>query len=466
MRHPSTGAMSIMPLLSLALVVSTALTTTGAANVSGTGSDVSGKQTVAVQNNGSHLSLDNQVKRLQQRIERRFGVTASAYNVKLALIERRTLLGHRIDVGFSGLTGMHAAPSWAASLAEHPEWIVFDSNKVSFSIDQALVLASFDAEYPAGMERATHAEVTGTYDDNGILRATIVGTPKDGYVIDTVLAAKTIANAFAKQDPSVIIPVEFQEGTVVKDGVPLTLLATGKSEFASSPAGRKHNVRKAMNERLNAAIAPQGQEFSFNKTLGGPVTYSRGWVDSLIIVNGNQLEPAAGGGICQAATTLYRSIVLAGLQVGKRKPHSLYVTYYKKFGLGIDATIYPGKQDLTFTNDTPGDIVILAHTNDKHEGFVSLYGINDGRAVAMDGPYLGATAPDWMQVNGRPVSSREVVWNQTITRADGTVTNNLIVSNYSKMPANSLAKEFPAPVGLADFYDPVEVPVETVAGNL
>ncbi len=458
--------MSIIPLLSLALVVSTALSASGAAQVVDMDSEQTGKIMAAVQNNGSHLSLDNQVKRLQQRIEKRFGVAASAYNVKLALIERRTLLGHRINVGFSGLTGMHAAPSWTASLAEHPEWMVFDSNKVSFGIDQAFVLASFDAEYPAGMERATHAEVTGTYDDNGILRATVVGTPKDGYVIDTVLAAKTIANAFAKQEQSVVIPVEFQKGTVVKDGVPLTLLATGKSEFASSPAGRKHNVRKAMNERLNGAIAPQGQEFSFNKTLGGPVTYSRGWVDSLIIVNGNQLEPAAGGGICQAATTLYRSIVLAGLQVGKRKPHSLYVTYYKKFGLGIDATIYPGKQDLTFTNDTPGDIVILAHTNDKHEGFVSLYGVDDGRTVAMDGPYLGATAPEWMQVNGRPVSSREVVWNQTITRADGTVTNNLIVSNYSKMPAASLAKEFPAPVGLANFYDPVEVPVATVAGNL
>lgn len=466
MKHPSTGAMSIMPLLSLALVVSTALTASGAAQVLSADSDRPTSEVAAVKNKGSTLSLDNQVKRLQKRIESRFGVTASAYNVKLAVMERRALLGNRIDVGFSGLTGMHAAPSWAASLAEHPEWIVFDANKVTFSVDQALVLASFDAEYPAGMERATHAQVTGTYDDKGVLRATIVGTPKDGYVIDTVLASQTIAKAFAKHETSAIIPVEFQKGTVVKDGVPLTLLATGKSEFASSPAGRKHNVRKAMNEQLNATIALQGQEFSFNKTLGGPVTYSRGWVDSLIIVNGNQLEPAAGGGICQAATTLYRSIVLAGLPVGKRKPHSLYVTYYKKYGLGIDATIYPGKQDLTFTNDTPGDIVILSHTSDKHEGFVSLYGIDDGRTVAMDGPYLGATAPEWMKVNGRPVSSREVVWNQTITRADGTSTSNLIVSNYSKMPANSLAKEFPAPVGLANFYDPEELPAESVAGNL
>ncbi len=458
--------MGIIPLLSLALVLSTALTVSSTAQVLSLDSEHTGEKMAAVQNNGSHLSLDNQVKRLQQRIERRFGVTASAYNVKLALIERHTLLGHNINVGFSGLTGVHAAPSWVASLSEHPEWIVFNANKVSFGIDQALVLASFDAEYPAGMERATHAQVAETFEDNGVLRATIVGTPKDGYVIDTVLAAKTIANAFAKQEQSVIIPVEFQKGTVVKDGVPLTLLATGKSEFASSPAGRKHNVRKAINEKLNATIAPQGKEFSFNKTLGGPVTYSRGWVDSLIIVNGNQLEPAAGGGICQAATTLYRSIVLAGLPVGKRKPHSLYVTYYKKFGLGIDATIYPGKQDLTFVNDTPGDIVILAHTDDKHEGYVSLYGVDDGRTVAMDGPYLGATAPEWMKVNGRPVSSREVVWNQTITRADGSVTYNLIVSNYSKMPANSLAKEFPAPVGLANFYDPVEEPAATVAGNL
>jgi len=457
--------MNIIPMLSLAVFVSTALTATGTARVLYVEDETAHQEEVKVKNNGPSLSIENQIKRLQKRVQNRFGVLPSEYNAKRALLTRRALFGHTTNVAFSGLTDMHAAP-WTVSLSQHPDWVVFDAARMTFGIDEALVLASLDAEYPMGMQKASHAEVLSTYDDKGVLHASLSGTPRDGYILDTEIAARAVAEAFAAQKDSITLNLTFEKGTITKDGQKLTLLGTGKSEYASSPAGRKSNVRKSINERLNTAIAPKGEVFSFNETLGGPVTYSNGWLDSLIIVNGKDLEPAAGGGICQGATTLYRGVMLAGLPVIARKPHSLYVTYYKKFGLGIDATIFPKKQDFTFLNDTPGDIVILAHTNDKHEAFVSLYGIDDGRTVEMEGPYLAATAPEWIKVNGRPVSGREVVWNQKITFGDGTVKNNLIVSNYTGLPSNSLAKEFPQSVGNANFYDPVALPSTVVAENL
>lgn len=467
MRHPSKGAMSILPVLSLAIVASTALAASGTAKILNVDPAYTQGAATAVSNNGPRLSMDNQVERLQKRIKERFGVTPSAYNVKLALIERRALLSHRIDVGFSGLTGMHAAPSWTASLSEHPEWIVFDSNKISFGIDQALVLASFDAEYPAGMERATHATVTGTYDDKGVLHAVLEGTPKDGYVIDTVKASEVIAEAFAKQQPSVVIPVAFQKGTIVKDGQELTLLGTGMSEYSHSPWGRIQNIKKEVRERLNGSIAVQGETFSFNETFGGPVSKSNGWYDSLIIVNGKDLEPAPGGGICQAATTTYRAVVLAGLPVVARKNHSLYVTHYKKYGIGIDATVFPKKQDMSFVNDTPGDIVILASMDEeKEEVTVRFYGIDDGRTVTMDGPYFGPTAPQWLQVNGRAVRNNEVAWNQVIRYADGREVTNVIVSSFVGLPYHSLSKEFAQPVGVADLLPKTEPAVDVVAENM
>lgn len=458
--------MGILPVLSLAIAVSATFTASGAARILHLDDEQNNKQMVQVQNHGPSLSIDNQVQRLQKRLENRFGIKPSAYNVKLALLARRSFLSHRVDVAFSGMTGMHAAPSWTASLAQHPEWLVFDPNGVTFGIDEAQVVSSFDTEYPAGIQRATHATVTSTYDDKGVEHAVIEGTAQDGYVLDTLAAAKNIAEAFAKQQDSVVLPLTFQKGTISKDGQALTLLASGMSEYSHSPWGRIQNIKKEVRERLNGSIAKQGEVFSFNETFGGPVSKSNGWYDSLIIVNGKDLEPAPGGGICQAATTTYRAAVLAGLPIVARNNHSLYVTHYKKYGLGIDATVFPKKQDMSFVNDTPADIIILSSMDEeKEEVTVKFYGIDDGRTVALEGPYLGPTAPSWLKVNGRAVRNNEVAWSQKITYPDGRVVDNVIVSDFVGLPYHKLSQEFPTSVGVADLMPKQEVPANAVAEN-
>ena len=139
------------------------------------------------------------------------------------------------------------------------------------------------------------------------------------------------------------------------------------------------------------------------------------------------------------ATTTYRAILLAGLPVVNRKAHSLYVSYYEKYGVGMDATVYPGQQDLTFTNDT-GNFLLVQSYDDGFEARVNIYGTSDGRIVRMEGPYFATNAPEDLSVHDRSLAKNEIVWRQHITYGGVTVTNT-IVSRYKTIPL-SIARKY------------------------
>ncbi|MDP7477109.1 MAG: VanW family protein, partial [Candidatus Peribacteraceae bacterium] len=159
-----------------------------------------------------------------------------------------------------------------------------------------------------------------------------------------------------------------------------------------------------------------------------------------VIFNGGDLEFAPGGGICQASTTVYRAIVNAGFPVMERRAHSLYVSYYKKHGVGIDATIYPGSQDLVFLNDSDSPLIIQAY-NDGTDATVNIYGSPDGRSVELNGPYFASTAPDGYLYKGRRIMETEIVWSQQVTYPDGSKKDYQIGSRYKTLP-KSVAVEF------------------------
>ena len=156
-----------------------------------------------------------------------------------------------------------------------------------------------------------------------------------------------------------------------------------------------------------------------------------------------QLVYEPGGGICQASTTVYRAALLAGFPVIERKAHSLYVTYYKKYGVGIDATIYPGSQDLSFRNDSKYPIIVQAY----HEGtnaYVNIYGTPDGRVATLNGPYFAATAPKEVVKQAGGIGSNEIVWLHSVQYPDGRTTTDTVESRYKQLP-RSLVTEYPVP---------------------
>lgn len=160
-----------------------------------------------------------------------------------------------------------------------------------------------------------------------------------------------------------------------------TLLGRGESNFSGSTSARIHNIKTGAN-KFNGVLIKPGEIFSFN-TLLGEIDSLNGYLPELVIKN-KKLVSEYGGGLCQVATTLFRSAIYAGLPIVERKPHSFPVHYYNP--QGFDATIYPGITDLKFTNNTPNYILIQNKISGAKLSF-EIYGTSDSRLVTVDGPY-------------------------------------------------------------------------------
>lgn len=106
-------------------------------------------------------------------------------------------------------------------------------------------------------------------------------------------------------------------------------------------------------KKVNGTVLMPGETFSLDKTLG-PRTWNNGFVDGNVI-DGGQIMMAAGGGISQAATTLYNAAFFAGYEDIQHKPHSLY---FDRYPAGREATIVSGALDMSFRNNTEYPAVI------------------------------------------------------------------------------------------------------------
>lgn len=105
-------------------------------------------------------------------------------------------------------------------------------------------------------------------------------------------------------------------------------------------------------ESINGISLADGEEFSFNKTVGQR-SKERGYKDAPIIFHGEK-SYGTGGGVCQVSTTVYMAALNAGLEINERHKHSENVSYAP----GTDATVVYGEKDLKFTNNT-GDTLYL-----------------------------------------------------------------------------------------------------------
>lgn len=167
-----------------------------------------------------------------------------------------------------------------------------------------------------------------------------------------------------------------------------SLLATGVSDFAGSPANRVHNI-KVGTAKFNGLLIAPGEEFSFVDHLG-EVGAKEGYLPELVIKN-NKTIPEYGGGVCQVSTTAFRGAMMAGLEIRERHPHSFPVKYYAP--QGFDAAIYPPSPDLKFVNDTTSNILIQSKVRGTKVYF-EFYGTDYGRKVVLTGPEEYDKKPD------------------------------------------------------------------------
>lgn len=170
------------------------------------------------------------------------------------------------------------------------------------------------------------------------------------------------------------------------------LIGVGKSKFSGSIANRVHNLSLAA-ARLNGTLVAPGETFSFNKTVG-EISGQTGYKEAYVIQQGRTVL-GDGGGVCQVSTTLFRSVMNAGLPVEERKAHAYRVHYYEEDSKpGLDATVFAPSTDFKFKNDTPGHILIQTSVDKKNLAMtIELYGSNDGRVSEVSTPVVSSQTP-------------------------------------------------------------------------
>lgn len=382
---------------------------------------------------GSALSARffTEAKTLALQLRTQHTVVPPAAILAAALRNREEMLRQSLSVHFEA--DDRTTQTWTVALKDHPAWLM---------LSHSLLSASFDID-PEQIEEElrTRPPVTAPADGRAgnvrqagkVLRADITGIAQEGYRFDIPAAAGLIAKALTGKQESVRVAVQKDGGSMIlttENGqvLRLALLSTGQSNFAHSPEARAWNVNKALQEKVSGVVVPPHTRYSFNDTLDTPITNKKGWKDALGLFGGGAAM-TPGGGICQVATTTYRAALFAGLPIIKRKAHSMYVSYYELGGVGMDATIFPGSQDLVFDNDTDGPLVFQAWA-EGDEARVRIYGVPDGRQVAMEGPYFNTTPK--RPSNLRALASNEIAWIQKIKTSEGTDVSKPLIATYFK----------------------------------
>ena len=120
---------------------------------------------------------------------------------------------------------------------------------------------------------------------------------------------------------------------------------------------RLNNIKLGVN-KLNGASVKPGETFSFNDHIG-PRTKEAGYQEAIIFDGQGNKVDGYGGGICQISSTLYNTVLNAGLEVIERHEHSRDVPYIEP---GKDATVSFGSEDFKFKNTSNRTITINAST--------------------------------------------------------------------------------------------------------
>ncbi len=119
------------------------------------------------------------------------------------------------------------------------------------------------------------------------------------------------------------------------------------STISSNSANANSNMATAL-EAINGTILEPGEVISFNDCTGNSNLMSNGYLPAGVISQG-AMTTGIGGGICQAATTLYNAGIMANMEIVEREPH-LWCSFYV-YG-GLDATIDWGAIDLKMKNNS------------------------------------------------------------------------------------------------------------------
>ncbi|MDX1918479.1 MAG: VanW family protein [Candidatus Caenarcaniphilales bacterium] len=109
---------------------------------------------------------------------------------------------------------------------------------------------------------------------------------------------------------------------------------------------QKANLRQAVHY-LQGVVIERGEIFSFNDAVGER-SEKRGFLPARTYLDKDSPD-SLGGGICAIASAIYQSALMLNLEIVERHPHTRRT---QSIPTGLDATIWYGKADLRFRNNT------------------------------------------------------------------------------------------------------------------
>lgn len=137
------------------------------------------------------------------------------------------------------------------------------------------------------------------------------------------------------------------------------VLGQFSTTYTNSSSNRAANLDNAA-KLINGTVLMPGEEFSTSGALS-PFTVDNGYQQAGAYLNGKVVD-SIGGGVCQAATTLYNALLLAELEITERFNHSMIVSYVEP---SMDAAISDGYKDLKFKNNTDAPVYIEGYTQGR-----------------------------------------------------------------------------------------------------
>ncbi|GAB4424573.1 MAG: VanW family protein [Chloroflexi bacterium OHK40] len=306
-----------------------------------------------------------------------------------AVEELRTILGGPVVLtGSSG--GCAQGCRWELTPEQIAEWVTLrrvlaadGSPTITVSVDQSGIRAALLPVAAAVREEGTLPRVA--WNDGALLIAE-PGQPGRGLDADQALALVSAALYGAPRTidlPLEPIPPPVTEANLATLGI-TSPIGVGVSSFANSEQYRITNI-SAGARRMHGVLIPPGGSFSFNAQLG-EVTAEHGFVEGYAIID-NRTQKEWGGGLCQVSTTVFRAAFFAGLPITERHEHAFRIGWYEELGEppGLDAAIFTPYNDMRFTNDTGGWLLMESYVDLQSQRLtVALYGAPTGRNVTYD----------------------------------------------------------------------------------
>jgi len=218
-----------------------------------------------------------------------------------------------------------------------------ESTSMNFSTSSSYDLSAAKTLFNEIAEDINIESIDSTFDFN---EGNIVVTKSvDGRSVDVDKLFKLLEEGFPGIE-NIEIPVKYSPAEVTDEYYSKINGVIGEfsTSFRGSAPGRIHNIKLSASSFKGMLLMP-GDEVSYNETTG-PRQAQLGYQEAPVILNG-EITPGMGGGVCQTSTTLYNAILLAGLEIVERHPHSLPPAYVPK---GTDGAVATGYLDLKFKN--------------------------------------------------------------------------------------------------------------------